>query len=240
MIETSVSNLKPIVKLTQVDKIEKALQEYFIQEQLQPGDSLPKELELANALCVSRTAIREALSRFKTLGIIESRKNRGMVITSPDIFNNMKRILNAQLLDNDTMKDIFTMRLVIEMGIADILFLKKTETNLRELENIVKLEEQTLDPISRLKYDVDFHSMLYKISDNTTIQRFQNLLLPIFNYVDNVIHVEKQAENANFISHRLLLNTLKNGTPEDFRSKMKLHLNNYFDKLKNIEILELV
>jgi len=238
MTKTSLSKLRPIVNLTQVDKIEITLQEYFAKERLQPGDPIPKEMELAEALGVSRTAIREALSRFKTLGIIESKKNRGMVITSPDIFNNMNRVLNVQLLDGDTMKEIFEMRLVLEIGIADVLFLRKTEENLRELEEIVTKEEQTKDKADRLKYDIEFHAMLYKISGNTTIQRFQKMLLPIFNYVDNVIHVKKQVENAKFVSHRVLLNTLRNGTPEEFRTKMKNHLLNYFEKLKVMPVYE--
>src|SRR5690606_33416178 len=100
---------------TQVDKIEMTLQEYFRSENFQPGDALPKELALAEAMGVSRTAIREALSRFRTLGIIESRKNRGMIFTKPDVFNNMERVLTPRLLDEETMNEIFEMRLVIEL-----------------------------------------------------------------------------------------------------------------------------
>src|SRR5690606_15844607 len=113
----NLTKLRPIEQMTQVDRIEMNLQEYFRSENFLPGDPIPKEIELASAMGVSRTAMREALSRFKTLGIIESKKNRGMVITRPDVLNNMHRVLNPQLLDLDTMKDIFELRLVIEMGI---------------------------------------------------------------------------------------------------------------------------
>ncbi|MGX5819316.1 FadR/GntR family transcriptional regulator [Chitinophaga lutea] len=232
MAKTSLSKLTPIDTQTQVDKIELTLQEYFLKENFQPGDAIPKEVELAEALGVSRTAIREALSRFKTLGIIESRKNRGMVVTSPDIFSNMKRVLELQLIDGDTMKEMFEMRLVLEMGIVDILFLRKDAASLRKLEEIVKKEELAQSNTERLKYDVEFHAMLYKISGNTTIQRFQKMLLPIFDYVANDIHVESQVKNANFVTHRILLRTLEEGTPEEFRIKMKQHLMKYFEKIK--------
>lgn len=232
MAKTSLAKLQPVVTLSQVDKIEMHLQEYFRKENFLPGDPIPKEAELAKAMGVSRTAIREAISRFRTLGIIESRKNRGMIITRPDVFNNMERVLDSKLLDGDTMQEIFEMRLVLEMGIADILFLRKTDAKLGKLEDIVNRDEKTNNKTDRLKYDVEFHSMLYEISENTTIQRFQKLLLPIFEYVDNGIHVPRQVENANFVSHRILLNVLKNGTPEEFRNKMRNHLMNYFEKIK--------
>ncbi|WP_262249216.1 FadR/GntR family transcriptional regulator [Parapedobacter soli] len=228
----TLSKLKPIENLSQVDKIEITLQEYFRNENFMPGDSIPKEVELADAMGVSRTAIREALTRFKLLGIIESKKNRGMIITQPDILGNMQRVLNSRLLDSETMNEIFEMRLVLEMGICELLFLKKNPGNLDVLEQIVLTEEKSTSKQEKLKCDVDFHSTLYKISGNKTIQRFQRMLLPIFDYVDNRLQVSKQQENASFVSHRVLLNTLRDGDVHDFRNKMHHHLMSYFEKIK--------
>ncbi len=232
MSSSPLSKLRPINTLTQVDKIEASLQEYFREENLQPGDALPKEIEIAAAMGVSRTAVREALSRFKTLGIIEARKNRGMIIKSPDVFNNMERILHPNLLDKNTMQEIFEMRLVLEMGIGEILFLRKNNANLLKLEAIVEKEEKTADKEVKIQLDVEFHSMLYKISGNKTIQRFQKLLLPVFKYaVDRPIHAQHQLAPAT-ASHRDLLNILKKGTPEEFRIIMREHLKNYFEYIK--------
>lgn len=155
-----------------------------------------------------------------------------MVITKPDVFNNMQRVLDSQLLDGHTMQEIFEMRLVLEMGIIDLLFLRKTGDSLSDLQEIVDKEEKTKSKADRLKLDVEFHSTLYKISGNETIHRFQKMLLPIFDYVDNQLHVPKQVENSNFVSHKVLLETLKNGTPDQFRVKMRQHLMNYFQKLQ--------
>jgi DNA-binding FadR family transcriptional regulator len=232
MTKTSLTRLKPVVTHTQVDQIEMILNDYLRKGNFQPGDALPKEAELAKAMGVSRTAIREALSRFRTLGIIESKKNRGMVIRQPDVFTNMHRVLDAQLLDDTTMQEIFELRLVLEMGIAEHLFLRRSETGLKKLESIVQREETASDITQRLQLDVEFHSMLYEISSNHTILRFQQLLLPIFKYVADGIHVPRQVENSEFVSHRVLLDVLKNGTPEEFRVNMRKHLMNYFAIIK--------
>ena len=68
-----------------VDKVEAHLIEFFTQKELKPGDTIPKELELASAMGVSRTVIRESLTRLKTMGLIESVKHKGTVIKSPDL-----------------------------------------------------------------------------------------------------------------------------------------------------------
>ena len=234
----SLEKLRPIGNLSQVDKIEMSLQEFFRSENFLPGDSLPKEMELADAMGVSRTAIREALSRFRTLGIIESKKNRGMVITRPDLFNNMERVLHPQLLDDETMNEIFEFRLVIEVGLGDVLFLRKDKVKLDQLEKIVINGEKATKNIDIVNNDVEFHSMLYKISENNTIVRFQKILLPIFNYVyqnlvkNKGISMGNLPENISPVSHRDLLNTLKTGTPDEFRNKMHTHLMVYFKSLK--------
>jgi GntR family transcriptional regulator, transcriptional repressor for pyruvate dehydrogenase complex len=226
-----LAKIKPIDNLTQVDKIERTLQEYFDKANLQPGDVLPKEIELAKALGVSRTALREALSRFKTLGIIESKKNKGMTLTFPDLFINMERVMSPKLLDDQTMRDIFELRLVLEIGICELLFKRKTSENLDELKEIVEKEETSTSNKEILKYDIEFHSMLYKISGNETMLRFQKLLYPIFNYVYQESKLETKGLINNEISHRDLYNSLKKSNPDDFRTKMKKHLSPYLNKI---------
>ena len=224
-------SLKAVKELTIVDKVEIKLRHFFNHENLQPGDAIPKEVELAKAMGVSRTAIREALTRLKLLGLIDSRKNRGMIVTRPDVLSNIKRVLDPHLLDGNTMKEIFELRLVLEMGIADILFIKKTDEKILRLEEIVEREERTKNKIERVRIDVEFHSMLYEMSENTTILQFQKMLLPVFDYVNNGLHVRSQVRTKDYASHRVLLTILQNGTPEEFRNKMKSHLMQYFEKV---------
>ena len=70
-------------KITLVDQVEQRLISYFKEQGFRPGDSLPHELELAEALGVARSVLREALSRFKMTGMIESRTRRGMFLVVP-------------------------------------------------------------------------------------------------------------------------------------------------------------
>ncbi|HEX7757285.1 MAG TPA: GntR family transcriptional regulator [Niabella sp.] len=233
----SIQKLRRIENLSQVDKIEMSLQEYLRTENFQPGDPLPKEMELAKAMGVSRTAIREALSRFRTLGIIESRKNRGMLIARPDVFNIVGHILTPQLLDEDTLNEIFEMRLVIEVGLGDLLFLRRHNIDFKKLNDIIKKEQKATQKLEIVKYDIEFHSMLYQLSGNETIMRFQKMLQPIFDHVYAKLSESSDAYSKNTIeekdpvTHQDLVNTLQHGTLETFRSQMRKHLMVYFKKV---------
>src|SRR5690606_14861410 len=128
-----MNDLKPIAVDTRADLVEKQLREYFDRKGLKVGDTLPTEMELSEALNVSRNILREGLSRLRMLGFIESRKKRGMILTSPDILGSFERVLNLQLMDKETLKNLFELRLVLESGLADLLFLRKTDQDILEL-----------------------------------------------------------------------------------------------------------
>ena len=52
--------------------------------QLKAGERLPTEAALVDRFGVSRTVVREALSRLKTLGLLESRQGSGAFIREPE------------------------------------------------------------------------------------------------------------------------------------------------------------
>ena len=125
--------LEPIESTTMADVVEIRLREYLKKNSFKPGDALPKELELAETLGVSRNVVREALSRLRMLGMVETKKRRGMILGRPDILGAFERVLDPLIIDKDTLQDIFELRLVLETGLADLVFLRKTDKDIQEL-----------------------------------------------------------------------------------------------------------
>ncbi|ERJ60876.1 FadR/GntR family transcriptional regulator [Sphingobacterium paucimobilis] len=221
-------DLKPISADTRADLVELRLREYLANKELRTGDVLPTELELSAALGVSRNVLREALSRLRMLGLIESRKKRGMVLTSPDILGSFERVLNPQLIDTTTLQNLFELRLVLESGLADLLFLRKTEKNIEELEAIVDNEKFIDDDVFRVNSEIAFHSKLYEITGNDTLKRFQVMLLPLFDFV---LKNENRSVKSK-VSHADLVQILKEGTKEEFVIGMREHLRPHFELLQ--------
>src|SRR5690606_10244020 len=113
------------------------------------------------ALGVSRNVVREALSRLRMLGLIDSKKRRGMILTQPDVMKGLQRILHPNILDENTRKQLFELRLVLEVGLGDLLFKRKTPEHLRLLRQIVDRERKATTKIERIRCEFDFHSTLY-------------------------------------------------------------------------------
>ena len=215
-----------------VEKVEKRLIEVFLLKELKPGDSIPKETELSRFMGVSRTVIRESLNRLKTMGLIESKKHKGTIIKSPDLSAILGKSLIPRILDKKTLMDIFEIRLALEVGIADLIFARKTEADVDELEEIVKIEPEHSDNIL---FDVDhefrFHGKLYKMTGNDTLEDFQNLILPAFQWVYSTGMLKVRGKRKKYRSHKELVSLLRNGTPDEFREGMRRHLENHFERI---------
>lgn len=215
-----------------VDKVEARLVELLHQKKLKVGDTIPKELDLASALGVSRTVIREALMRLRMVGLIDSKKKKGAVITNPDIFSTMSKSLNPHILDDNTLKEIFELRLVLEVGMADLLFRRITEKDINDLKKIVQSEpENTKVQMFNAAYEISFHGKLYEITGNETLKKFQDLLLPIFDFVQKGPLLKKPDKRKKFVSHKQLVAILEKGSPEKFREGMRGHLENHFARV---------
>lgn len=225
-------SFKSIDTSSLVDKVEANLVELLQVRKLKVGDPIPKEMELAEALGVSRTVVREALLRLRMMGLIESKKKKGAVITSPDIFGILSKSMNPHVLDQDTLKEIFEIRLVLEIGMADFLFHRITKEDIKELKRIVSKEPPATEHhLFNIDHEIAFHGKLYEIAGNETLKKFQKMLLPVFDYVHKSGLLKKQPKHRNFLSHKGLVDILEKGTPEEFRIGMRKHLENHFARL---------
>ncbi len=225
-------SLKPLDTSSLVDKVEANLVGLLQERKLKVGDAIPKEIELAETLGVSRTVIREALLRLRMMGLIESKKKKGAVITSPDLLGIMGRSMNPYILDGQTLKDIFEIRLVLEIGMADFLFHRITKNDFKELREIVSNEPPSTEHhLFNVEHEIRFHGKLYEITGNETLKKFQKMLLPVFDFVHHSGLLRKQASLKTFVSHKGLVEILEKGNPEQFRNAMRKHLENHFSRL---------
>lgn len=227
-------NIKAVDTRSLVDKVEAKLVELLQQRKLKVGDAIPKEVELAEILGVSRTVVREALLRLRVMGLIESKKKKGAVITSPDLFGSLSKSMNPHILDQDTLREMFELRLILEIGMADFIFQRIKPEDLAELKEIVLLEPPATEQhLFNIEHEIAFHGKLYSITGNETLRKFQQMLMPIFDYVHNSGLLKKEPQTKKFVSHKGLVDIIENGSPEMFRNGMRNHLENHFFRIFN-------
>ncbi|OGV72381.1 MAG: hypothetical protein A3K19_16285 [Lentisphaerae bacterium RIFOXYB12_FULL_65_16] len=225
--------IAPIRQSTLADTVEARLRQFIRKQRFRPGDALPKETELAAQLKVSRNVVREALSRLRMLGIVESRRRRGMVLAGADIPAVLRRMIHPQLVPDS--QDLFELRLVLELGLVDLLFLRRQEFLIRDLERIVRREEAVPGDLRlNQQCEIAFHSAIYAATGNTLLVCFQELLQPFFRDARGRHFAPDRFATPKRPNHRHLIEALRQGDVEEYRRLMRQHLSPYFDDLPRV------
>ena len=230
--------------VTLVEQTQRDILKYISQN----GNSsrLPKEQEFVELLGVSRVVVREALSRLRAVGIIETKRKKGTVVVVPEVFCVLKSIVASGLLDKDTLRDLYQLRLMLEIGMADFIYMNRTDAQMEELDRIVA-EEVSLSnemataddmdqryAIAKKLTDVDvrFHSKLFEMTGNKSLIDFQYILRHLFTLYYPKIRTDYHSRTL--VSHVSLYNILRTSTPDAFRMGMRLHLKTQFDNMESI------
>lgn len=215
-----------------VDKVEINLINTLIEHGFKVGDAIPKETELASTLGVSRTVIREALARLKMIGLIQSKKHKGTVVTNPDLLSLLEKRMIPQILDHTTLREVFELRLALEIGMADFIMERVTKEDIEVLKEIVANEPDLSSTVQfQVQHEINFHGKLYEISGNGTFNKFQNMLLLVFEYVHSSGLLKKDVAIKKYVSHKGLVDIIEHGSAEMLRNGMRNHLENHFARI---------
>lgn len=149
--------------------------------QLQPGDALPREADLAASYGVSRTVIREALKILEAKGLVQIRSRIGTTVCEPDMWN----IIDPQVIEwhgagalDQRMQDaILETRWAIEPLVAELAASRATLQEIADLEAAWRdMAESGEDVDQFTRADIEFHRIIYNTSHNPVFRQIGNLI----------------------------------------------------------------
>ena len=146
-----------------------------VEQQLQPGEKLPNELELAQQLGVSRATLREAIRTLADRGVLEVRRGKGTFV-SPQVeeigdfgFSSLEQV-RGQL------RDLFELRSMFEPRCAALACRRAAPEELSDiLEKGAAVERCIRAGRDRTQADQAFHTAIVRAAHNEFLLR----LLPI-------------------------------------------------------------
>lgn len=135
----------------------KALQNDILNGVLAPGDALTEQ-KICDGLGVSRTPVREAISKLELEGLVRTVQNKGAVVVG--------------ICEKD-ISDIYTIRMYIEGLAARWSAANITQEQLDSLRNIVELQEFYAgrgDMMQVWQLDTRFHELIYESGRSNVLQ----------------------------------------------------------------------
>jgi GntR family transcriptional regulator, transcriptional repressor for pyruvate dehydrogenase complex len=143
--------------------------------ELKPGDKLDSVQQLAENFQVGRSAIREALSALRAMGLVEMRQGEGTFIKQFDPESNTLSLSSAILMNQTDIIHLLEVRKILEVGSVRSAARNRTDEDIMELTaTLEKMRKSFGDEKAGEKADILFHLGIAKASKNPLLIRLMN------------------------------------------------------------------
>lgn len=140
---------------------------------LRPGDRLPPERQLAEALGVSRGAVREALRILEAIGVVEAGTGSGPTSGSrivSDSAGGLAMVLGMHLQTASlSLDDMVEVRLVLERLAAEKVALRADPEGIAELRGLLDQMRSATSSEAYNELDTAFHVQIGNLSGNDLV-----------------------------------------------------------------------
>jgi DNA-binding FadR family transcriptional regulator len=217
------------------------LAEHIRHGELKPGDKLPTETEIMVEQGVSRSVVREAISRMQAAGLVETRHGIGTFVLPPP----PAAIMGIDPATVTTVRDVIALlelRIGLETEAAGLAAARRTEAQLAEVraalaalqqaarrgEDAVELDQRFHLAIAAASGNQYFHAILQHLGANIIPRaRVNSARLA---HADPVAYMEQVGRE-----HEQIVDAIARGDAESARAAMRLHIGNSRERLRRAQ-----
>ena len=206
--------------------------------QLQPGDKLPTESAVMNELAVSRTVVREAISRLQASGRVETRHGIGTFVLEAPTTHNF-RIAEQDMATVDDVIAVLELRISLETEAAGLAAQRATPDQLTSMATALHGFSTAIHSQSdAVPSDFQFHMEVAKATGN---RHFADLMTYLGTHIipRTRIKTADQAPEGRQAylqrvhgEHENIFNAIRKHDSEAARAAMRTHLSNSRDRLR--------
>ena len=194
--------------------------------ELVPGDRLPPERKLAEALGVSRNSLRQAFQALAERKIIESRQGDGTyLLASLEAFSQSDAIFDTIHAQSGFIRDILEFRHLMEPQIAALAASRIEPAALDRLKILICDQQRAL-MAGRTDdtFDAEFHRQLAQCSGNLVISQMMTTIASIINETRSTWLQSNERRNASVEGHLRIIDALESRDAAVAFKAMQAHI----------------
>ena len=202
----------------------------------QRGEKLPTEPELMAAHGVSRTVVREALSRLQAAGLVETKHGIGTFVLAPP-FGKLPTDPTTVVPIRDVVS-MLELRISFETEAAALAAARRTETHLHTMRNVLdEFDAALARGESATEADYQFHLQIAKASSNRYFEDVMSYLgiatIPRTRFNTPPLDSPQGTQYLHRAQreHERIYEAIRLGDAESARAAMRVHLTNSLKRL---------
>lgn len=219
--------IKPGARLA--DQVAASLEAEIRAGRLTQGEKLPTEQALAQQFGVSRTVVREAVSRLKSMGLVDARQGSGMYVARPDFEPLQFDPLTSA--SKEAVLQIVEVRRALEAEVAELAATRRSQADVRAIREALQAIDAAVQAgRDGVEEDVAFHRTIAQAAGNPFLIHTLDYLSQFLRGATRVTRAN-EARNAHFAAdvlreHQALVSAIEAGDPTGARAAAAQHMKN--------------
>ena len=203
----------------------------------QPGEKLPTEPEVMARQGVSRTVVREAMSRLQAAGLVEIRHGVGSFVLAPVVSSAGPLDLSTVV----TLRDVLAMlelRISLETEAAGLAALRRSDEHLLRMRQAIDtFDRDARHGDSSVDADFDFHLQIALATGNRYFEEFYRHLGKATIPRTRLDTARYAPEPGSYLTrtnreHESILDAIARREPQAASAGMRMHLSNSRERLR--------
>lgn len=227
--------IDPIKKRSVVQDAISKIKELIDRGDLNFGERLPSERELAKILGISLPSLREALRALSILGIVEMRPGSGTYLRSSlDSWSSDPFSLLFEL-GKPLHIDLFEARKGIEGILAELAAEKRSDEDLRTMESALQqMKSNVEDRGHYMKCEIEFHWAVIRAARNRVLEDFMEKMYKLlYESRKKTIKFYVDLYRESYLRHYRIYSSIKKKDAKGARKNMLRHLVFLEERVKN-------
>jgi len=208
------SDLQPLAPQRRADEIFERLRSRILSGAFRPGEQLPTERELAEALGVNRSSVREATKRLEFLELVEVVHGQGTFVRELGESSALQLVetllRDPRTVTRDLMTQILAFRRHTTLHVVELAARNRTAEHLERARELMEREaDKGSAPQAALEIDIAMNALLGEASGNLLYQIVTNLFTKLVRRLGPIYYNEERDHARSYETHRHLLTALE-------------------------------
>lgn len=223
--------LKTVGRAKIRDVVAAQLKTFISAKNLQPGDRLPTETELATRFGVNRLSLREATKALEFLGIVEARPGRGLTVGSIDMQRVTDHLGFHPALHDVDPGELIDTRVVIETGVLPFVARRmQRDPAIYPRLDAINAELRQANTLQRfVELDIRFHRELIEAGGLAPLMAFSDVLVVFFRRFRE--SVKKAEWQGGIDTHQRIIDALRDEDVKTASSLLTSHIESHRNRL---------
>lgn len=224
-----MSDLKRQPAVRRHEMVQEQIEALILSGQLNPGDALLPERELAQTLGVSRPSVRQALVSLESKGLVKITP-RGAFVAESHLGKPLLSVVAAMVNQQDAILEFIEYRKVLEVGGVRLAALRATPKDISLIAGCIEQMEahlrQGLDPFEP---DLQMHLAIARATHNLFINEMMKLVgswlqMETYTAIRKAVYA-LPGESERWVERsRSILEAIRNGDSELAAAEMTTYL----------------